>query len=196
MDQADAALAGFLERQRADRVRRIALMADKLAAMGKAIDRHAVFASRARGKSLGRPLVAKALVTAGHVADIRQAFEQFIGEGRPAFVPRAGATPAEVIAIVGRAGGIASLAHPGLLKRDDLIPAMVDAGLAAVEAFHSEHDPETTRHYLALAERHGVLVSGGSDYHGDKDHRQGAFGVIGLPRDRFDQLAVRARRKH
>ena len=195
-DPADAALAAFLERQRADRVRRISVMADRLADMGKVIDRDALLASRPRGRSLGRPMVAKALVKAGHVADTRQAFDQLIGEGKPAFIPRSGPAPADVIGIINRAGGVASLAHPGLLKRDDLIPAMVDAGLTALEAFHSEHDAATTEHYLAAADRHGILVSGGSDYHCDKERRRAAFGTVGLPHDRFDRLAARGKNEH
>ena len=155
-------------------------MADKLAAMGKPIDREALLAPRPNGQSLGRPMVARALVKAGHVADTRQAFDQLIGEGKPAFVPRCGPCPADVIGIIKRAGGVASLAHPGLLKRDDLIPDMIDAGLAAVEAFHSDHDAPTTERYLAFAERHGILVSGGSDYHGEKERRRAAFGTSGF----------------
>jgi 3',5'-nucleoside bisphosphate phosphatase len=191
IDREDAALAGFLESQRADRVRRVSAMADKLAAMGKPVDREALLAQRPRGRSLGRPMVAKALVKAGHVADTRQAFDQLIGEGRPAFIPRHGPCPADVIGIINRAGGIASLAHPGLLRRDDLIPGMIDAGLTAVEAFHSEHDEPTTQRYLALAEHHGILVSGGSDYHGEKERRKAAFGTVGLPQDRFERLRTR-----
>jgi predicted metal-dependent phosphoesterase TrpH len=99
-----------------------------------------------------------------------------------------------VIGIINRAGGLASLAHPGLLKRDDLIPGMIAAGLTAVEAFHSEHDSSTTEHYLAFADLHGILVSGGSDYHGEKERRRVAFGTIGLPRDRFEKLQARNRR--
>jgi hypothetical protein len=185
----------FLLQQRADRVRRVGLIADRLADMGKPIDREALLASRPRSKSLGRPMVARALVKAGHAADVRQAFEQLIGEGKPAFVARVGPPPAEVIDIINRAGGVASLAHPGLLKRDDLIPGMVAAGLTAVEAFHSEHDAATTDHYLAFAERHGILVSGGSDYHGEKERRKMAFGTVGLPHDRFDRLAARVNRE-
>lgn len=184
----DPSLAEFLERQRSDRVRRVAAMADKLADMGKPVDREALLAARPNGKSLGRPMVAHALVKAGHAADTRQAFDQFIGEGRPAFIPRSGASPADVIGIINRAGGIASLAHPGLLKRDDLIPDMVGAGLTAIEAYHSEHDPAITGRYLELADRLGILVSGGSDYHGDKERRRAAFGTVGLPPERFERL--------
>lgn len=195
IDRADAALDAFLEMQRADRIRRVSVMADRLADMGKPVDREALLAPRPRGRSLGRPMVARALVKAGHVADARQAFDQFIGEGKPAYIPRCGAGPADVIAIISRAGGVASLAHPGLLRRDDLIPALIDAGLTAVEAFHSDHDLPTTERYLALAERHGILVSGGSDYHGEKERRRAAFGTVGLPTDRFERLAARAKRE-
>ena len=195
IERDDAELAGFLERQRADRVRRVGEMAEKLASMGKPVDREALLAPLPHGRSLGRPSVAKALVKAGHVADSRQAFDQLIGEGRPAFIPRRGPCPADVIGIINRAGGIASLAHPGLLKRDDLIPDMIDAGLTAVEAFHSEHDEITTQRYLAFAERHAILVSGGSDYHGERERRKAAFGTVGLPSDRFERLKARVTRE-
>lgn len=190
----DPAFAAFLEHQRADRVRRVEEIADRLAALGKPIDRHLLLAPRG-GKSIGRPVVAQALIKAGHVADTRQAFEELIGEGKPAFIARCGPSPADAIAIINRAGGLASLAHPGLLKRDELIPAMIEAGLTAVEAFHSEHDAATTAHYLAFAERHGVLVSGGSDYHGERERRRAAFGTIGLPVDRFELLKARVRHR-
>jgi hypothetical protein len=191
IERDDAALAEFLERQRADRVRRIAEIADRLARIGKPVDRAALVAPRPGGRSVGRPLVARALVKAGHVTDVRQAFDQLIGEGKPAFIPRRGPCPADVIGIINRAGGIASLAHPGLLKRDELIPGMVEAGLTAVEAFHSEHDASTTERYLTFADGQGILVSGGSDYHGEKERRRAAFGTIGLPPDRFERLKAR-----
>ena len=195
IDRSNEHLAAFLEKQRADRVRRVLAIADRLADMGKRIGRDELIADRAPGRSLGRPLVAQALVKAGHVADMRQAFEQLIGEGRPAFMPRIGPTPADVIDIIERAGGVASLAHPGILRRDDLIPGLIDAGLSALEAFHSEHDAATSEHYLGMADRLGVLVSGGSDYHGDKERRRAAFGTVGLPPERFQRLKDRAERE-
>ncbi len=195
IDRYDPALEAFLEKQRADRVRRLIAIADKLAELGKPVDCGQLTAARPGGRSLGRPVIAKALVKAGHVVDMRQAFEQLIGQGKPAFIARRGACPADVIAIINHAGGIASLAHPGLLKRDDLIPGMIDAGLTAVEAFHSEHDTWTTEHYLVFAERHGILVSGGSDYHGERERRRAAFGTIGLPQDWFEKLKARVSRE-
>jgi predicted metal-dependent phosphoesterase TrpH len=188
-------LAGFLALQRADRMRRASEMADRLAALGKPIDRDGLLAPRGGGRSLGRPQIAQALVTAGHVDDMRQAFDELIGEGKPAYVARRGPEPSVVIELILRAGGISSLAHPGLLKRDDIIPPLAEAGLVALEAYHSDHDPATTDRYLLLARQHGLAVSGGSDYHGDDGRRKLAFGKVGLPSGRFETLSERAQRK-
>jgi predicted metal-dependent phosphoesterase TrpH len=194
IDPENGAFGEFLERQRADRVRRLGEMVDRLAGLGKPINRDKVLAEKEAGRSLGRPMVARALVKAGHAVDIRQAFDELIGEGKPAYVARVGPEPSVVVSIIARAGGVCSLAHPGLLKRDDLIPGMVEAGLTALEAFHSDHDEETTAHYLALAERYGILVSGGSDYHGEPVRRKAAFGTVGLPPEHFERLSMRAGR--
>jgi 3',5'-nucleoside bisphosphate phosphatase len=195
IDPESGPFAEFLQLQRADRVRRLGEMVDRLAELGKPINREKVLAKKEAGGSLGRPLVARALVKAGHAADMRQAFDELIGDGRPAFVPRVGSSPSDVVSIISQAGGVASLAHPGLLKRDDLIPALAEAGLPALEAFHSDHSPETTEHYLALAERYGLAVSGGSDYHGEPVRRKSAFGRIGLPIEHFERLSARARKQ-
>jgi 3',5'-nucleoside bisphosphate phosphatase len=195
IDPENVPFGEFLLRQREDRVRRLCEMVDRLSEMGKPIDREKVLAKKDAGGSLGRPLVARALVKAGHAVDVRQAFDELIGEGKPAFVPRVGPPPAEVVRIIALAGGVASLAHPGILKRDDLIPALVESGLPALEAFHSDHDAETTGRYLALAERLGLAVSGGSDYHGEPIRRRSAFGKIGLPLEHFERLSARAAKK-
>ena len=71
---------------------------------------------------------------------------------------------------------------------------MIDAGLTAIEAFHSEHDAPTTERYLDFAARHGILVSGGSDYHGEKERRRTAFGTVGLPHNHFEMLKARVAR--
>jgi predicted metal-dependent phosphoesterase TrpH len=195
VDRQNAAFRTFLERQREDRLRRAAAIADRLEEIGKPIDRETLLTSRGGGRSLGRPMIARALVRAGHVADARQAFDELIGEGKPAFMPRTGPGPREVIANISRAGGLSSLAHPGLLKRDDLIAHMVDAGLSALEAYHSDHDPAMIEHYLALANRYGVAVTGGSDYHGDEGRRKAAFGKVALPASHFSALAARVEKK-
>ena len=188
-------LLQFLEDSRTDRLRRARHMCEKLAACSVPVsfDELLQQAGPTSGKSIARPLVAKALLRAGHVATVQEAFDRFLAEGRPAYVARTGASPAEVVRLIAHAGGITSLAHPGPLGRDELIPTLATAGLTALECFHSEHDEATTARYLGLAETHGLLVTGGSDFHGADDRRADALGRVGLPRDRFELLSERAR---
>jgi len=188
----DAALAAFLDLQRRDRVRRVAAIVERLAALGCAVDREPLLAAAAagHGRSVGRPHIADALVAAGHARDRTDAFDRLLGRGRPAFLPRCGASPDDVIGLVARAGGIVSLAHPGLLQLDAIVPRLAAAGLAAIEARHSQHDAATERRYRELARRHGLAVSGGSDFHGDE--RPALLGAVTLPADDFAALESRA----
>ncbi|HET7619435.1 MAG TPA: PHP domain-containing protein [Vicinamibacterales bacterium] len=188
------AIVDLLTRQQRDRLRRLRGMADRLAALGMPIDMSSILEDAARGRTIGRPHLADALIRAGHVRSRHDAFEQWLARGRPAFLSRAGAAPAEVIDIIHAAGGVASLAHPGLNERDDLIPALARAGLDALEARHSQHDENTERHYRRLAADHGLLVSGGSDFHGDPGDTEAALGVVTLPAADFEALRQRAGR--
>ena len=139
-------------------------------------------------RSAGRPWIARALVERGHCATTGEAFERWLARGRPAYVPRLAAPPREVFARIHEARGITSLAHPGLLGHDEWITDFASAGLDALEAYHSNHDAERTRHYLALAGRLGLGVSGGSDYHADETHGAITPGSVSLPRPAYDAL--------
>lgn len=192
LDPQPAALAPFLERQRQDRVRRAREMSVRLAALGAPIDVEALVAgAEAAGKAVARPTVARALLAAGHVTSLQQAFDRWLADGRPAYVPRIGASPAEVVRLVTRSGGVPVLAHPGLLRRDELIPELAEAGLGGIEAYHSDHDAGAQSRYLRLAARYDLAVSGGSDFHGDDHPRARCFGRVGLPRERFGPLRAR-----
>jgi predicted metal-dependent phosphoesterase TrpH len=96
-----------------------------------------------------------------------------------------------VIAQIHDAGGIASLAHPGLLEHDDWIPDLAARGLDAIEAYHSGHDPVQTAGYLSTAKRLKLGISGGSDYHGDDSHGDVRPGGVSLPPSCFDDLVSR-----
>jgi 3',5'-nucleoside bisphosphate phosphatase len=171
-------------------VRRVAAIGERLATLGAPIDAAALTrrAAERPGTSIGRPQVADALVAAGHVADRTEAFDRFIGADGPAFVPRCGASPEEVIAIIRRAGGLASLAHPVLVRNDAIIPRLAAAGLPAIEVCHADHDADLERHYRRLAAAHGLAVTGGSDFHGDSLHHPAALGVVSLPAEDFARL--------
>lgn len=197
LDPAPVGLAAFLHRQRLDRSRRAREMAARLAALGAPVDLDDLIAgAEAGGKSVARPSIARALLDAGHVTSLQQAFDRWLAEGRPAYVPRTGSSPVDVVRLVKRSGGVAGLAHPGLLRRDDLIPELVEAGLGAIEVYHSDHDAGEQSRYLRLAGRHGLAVSGGSDFHGDDHPRARCFGRVGLPRERFAPLLQRVREAH
>jgi predicted metal-dependent phosphoesterase TrpH len=185
-------LTSFLERQRTDRRRRLFEMVDRLERVGVPVDRDAVRQrATGSGRSAGRPLLADALVRAGHVRSIGEAFERYLGQGRPAFVAREGASPADVIALVGRARGITSLAHPGKIHDDAIIPGMVDSGLPAIEVQHPDHNDEDIGRYRQMAATFGLLVTGGSDYHGPGSGRSAALGHVTLAADDFERLATR-----
>jgi predicted metal-dependent phosphoesterase TrpH len=187
-------LSAFLARQRADRVRRLHDLLNRIATLGLTIENKPLLdAASEPGRSIGRPQIADALVVAGHARDRGDAFDRWLGDGRPAYVPRRGSPPEEVIDLVRRAGGITSLAHPGLLKMDALIPRLAAAGLTALEARHSEHDAETERHYREMAIRCGLAVSGGSDFHGDFVHRARVLGTVTLPAEDYACLEARTR---
>jgi predicted metal-dependent phosphoesterase TrpH len=184
----------FLGRQRQDRKRRVLEIADRLDELGAPVDRASLTASAAQpGKSLGRPVVAAALIAAGHVKDIAEAFDRYLSPGAPAFVERIGAPPVDVVRLIAEAGGLAAIAHPGKTNMDDLIPVMVDAGMAAIEVFHSDHSAADVLRYQAEASRFGLLVTGGSDYHGPGTGRAASLGRVGISQEAFAALAERAR---
>ena len=186
-------LVTFLEQQRIDRKRRVHDIGERLARLGVPVDLESALASaQLRGKALGRPVVAAALIQAGHVADIKEAFDRFLSEGKAAFIERVGIAPVEVVALVARAGGVASMAHPGKTQKDHLIPDLVAAGLPAIEVYHPDHDDAETARYRQMADAFNVIATGGSDYHGPASGRDEALGRVHLPAVDFARLAERA----
>lgn len=190
IDIASPALQAFLAEQRLRRIDRVRQMVDKLASFGIRLDAEALLrpALEDSRTSAGRPWIARALVAAGHMATTDEAFDRWLDRGKPAFVARYGPSPEEVFARIHEARGIASLAHPALVGRDDWIEGFVVAGLDAVEAYHSEHDAAATARYLAVAARFGVAVTGGSDYHADESHGAVQPGSVSLPREAYERL--------
>lgn len=193
-------LAELLSRQRRLRLERAVEIADRLAKLGAPVDKDEMIATAMApgGKALARPQIAQMLIAAGHVASVHEAFERYLGEDSPAYVPHSGATPAEVVELVTRGGGAASLAHPGYQgagptkPKDDLVPHLVETGLTAIEAIHSSHDAQQQAHYVSLARTHGLAITGGSDYHGEGTRRSEFFGVLNLPKEHFEEFVARA----
>jgi hypothetical protein len=145
-------------------------MADVLAVAGGEPDADPARPSAER--SIGRLHIAEALRRRGHCRDHRDAFERFIGRGAVGYVAKAYRSPAEVIAAVRSAGGLAVLAHPSQLKcrnrsqLETVVRGLISHGLEGIEVYHSDHSPEQTRQYLDLARQLGLAMTGGSDFHG------------------------------
>jgi 3',5'-nucleoside bisphosphate phosphatase len=196
VDASNDELAAFLARQREERRHRFVQMLDAIERLGLAIDQESLRAQAraAAGRSLGRPILANALVLAGHVRSTDEAFDRWLGEGRPAFAPRQGALPSTVIDLVRRAGGLTSLAHPGKLKDEGLVAHVIDSGAAAIEVHHPDHDDIDTKRYRQLARSSRLLVTGGSDYHGVGSGRAAGLGRVTLPVEDFAALTARVDR--
>ena len=186
-------LEQLITEQRRLRIERAREIAHRLDRAGAPIDIDALVASasQASGKAVARPQIAQYLIAAGHASSVAEAFDRFLGEQCAAYVAHQGASPAAVVGLIAGAGGLASLAHPGRLNRDDLIPGLVAAGLTCIEAYHSTHDEAAQAHYLDTARRYGLLVTGGSDYHGDGTRHAECFGVVGLTPAAFDRFKER-----
>jgi predicted metal-dependent phosphoesterase TrpH len=118
--------------------------------------------------SVGRPHVAQAIVEKGYVKTVAEAFDKWIGRNGPAYVERDKMTPAEAVRCIVERGGLACLAHPatGELPIDTLLPELKAAGMAAMEVYYKDYDPETVERLRRLAEQYDLLPLGGSDYHG------------------------------
>lgn len=190
IDPAGPALLEALRRKREERRGRFAEMARRLDELGAPVDAEAALQEGSR-ENPGRMHLAVALCQAGHVADIQEAFDRYLGEGGPAYVPRTRFTIAEACAPIRGAGGLPVLAHPIDLPKG-AIKAMAAEGIAAVEAYSYNFTPGLSRRVRRWARELNLGISGGSDYHGA--HRAGAeLGAVRLPDEYVADLEERLR---
>jgi predicted metal-dependent phosphoesterase TrpH len=188
LDAMDARLLAFLRERREARRTRLQAMLNRLRALGMVVEAEEVLVCAQDG-NVGRPHLARVLAQRGFVSSSDEAFERYLGEGKPAYVPRPDVTIADAIQVIHEAGGLASLAHPGLHNHDEAIPDLVAAGLDAIEVYHVVHTASQETHYRRLAERRGLLVTGGSDFHGAAGRDYGpAPGMPCLPEADFSRL--------
>lgn len=154
-----------LETYRERRAQRANAIVARLQQLGVNVTIEGVLAIAA-GAAIGRPHVAKALIAAGAVQDAREAFDRYLGAGKPAYVEKERLEVAGGIAMIHGAGGIAVLAHPGSEGRRDRIEPLVTAGLDGLEVRHPSHSSEDVKRLAALVEHFDLVPSGGSDWHG------------------------------
>lgn len=193
-DPSAPALAAFLVGRRRERRERMARMVGLLNGEGVRVEREEVVREAAGGLE-GRPHLARVLLRHGQVRSFQDAFRLWLGKGRPAYVPASTCTTAQVIAVIHGAGGVASFAHPGLERMDPWIPALAAEGLDALEAWHADHNPAQVERYRALAGNHGLVTTGGSDYHGRAGIHRRQLGQVRLPMEVYEELERAARRR-
>jgi predicted metal-dependent phosphoesterase TrpH len=171
-DPASPGLAAEMARVRDGRLGRLAGVLAKLTALGVPVSEAEVMAQVGDSPSVGRPHIADALITAGHVQDRQEAFDRFLADGGPAHVPRYTIELERGIDLIHQAGGLAVIAHPWGRGREHLLPPSVlqtlahDHQLDGIEVDHQDHDAETRRQLRTLADSLGLLPTGSSDYHG------------------------------
>ncbi|HEY9855632.1 MAG TPA: PHP domain-containing protein [Stenomitos sp.] len=184
MDPATPGWQEAMQRQQGERMRRMTRFVAALQAFGVPVTLEAVQAEAGAG-SLGRPHLARALVAMGVAGSEQSAFERFLTPGTPTYVPREGLTPFEAIALIRKAGGVSSLAHPknvsltaptGPEDPTSLIERLVEAGLDALEIVHPSQPPMLRDYYAGMVAYYGLLSTGGTDDHGPRLGRPARIG--------------------
>ena len=189
IDTHNARLLTEIVRFQAVRQNRIREMVERLNRLRVPLSVDAVFAL-ANCRAPGRPHVARALVAARLCGSLDEAFERFLKKNRPAWVPKFKMSGEKALELIHQAGGVAVLAHPGLNRTDEVIPGMVEAGIDGIECFHTKHSTATTEHYLQLADRFHLLVTGGSDCHGMSKGKP-LIGTVRVPYEHLEKLKAR-----
>lgn len=190
VDHTSPALAGALSSLREARQARALRMVELLRDAGHLLDADGV-ARHAGSGAVGRVHIARALVDSGSVDSVERAFADLIGRTGPFYVTKSTLSARQALEVIHAAGGVAVLAHPGVTGEDGL-DELVALGLDGIEAYHAEHSPEQVRHFENLARRSGLLVTGGSDFHGP-GMRSAALGTGGCPQGAVEALKERVR---
>jgi predicted metal-dependent phosphoesterase TrpH len=148
----------------------------------------------ADGGAVGRPHVAQALLENGCIASVQEAFERYIGRNGPAYVEREKMTPAEAVAFLHRRRALPVLAHPREMEDlEGMLPSLQENGLAGMEVYYQDYDEASIVRLLRIARRHGLLPTGGSDYHGLGGEHERLPGDIPLPDEVIDAFMALAR---
>jgi hypothetical protein len=200
-DPDDAPMQAALLEIRESRARRNTQMAEKMAQLGLPVTMDDVRAEAGEdAQVIARPHFAQALIKKGVVGSVKEAFDRYLATGKPLYQPKQVLTPADAIALLHQAGGLAVMAHPGLVPlSDDALARRIRSlakhdGIDGIEAYYSQHTPAQTDRFLAAARENGLLVTGGSDFHGTpKPHVPLGIVTGGRPAPRSLLDALRAR---
>lgn len=167
IDIKNCALLEKLAELRSERVGRVKKITQKLRALGVNIEHQEVFDISKDG-SPGRMHIADVLCRKGYCSGIRESFQKYLSDNGPAYVPKEALTLKDAIELIISSDGVPVLAHPGVTKRDTLIPKMVEYGLQGIEVYYPTHQPDAVKRYMRIAKKYDLVVTGGSDCHGNR----------------------------
>ncbi|MFC1989534.1 PHP domain-containing protein [Chloroflexota bacterium] len=188
LDYTSLELLTTLEKMRSSRRGRAQGMVAKLRGLGIRIEWQRV-QEIAGSSSMGRPHIAQAMLEKGYIASIKEAFTKYISRDGPAYVEREKMSPAEAVELILRANGLPVLAHPFTIDdSESMIVELKTAGLVGIEAYYNSYTPEEVSKLVNLAKRHGLIASGGSDYHGLDDRNETMIGGANVPTESVEQL--------
>lgn len=199
LDAGDLSLQKALRRLREDRFAQAKAMVERLGALDCPLEWDRVMAI-VNGGSVGRPHIAMALLERGYVASVNEAFSRFLKRGGPGYVEGPKLLPQEAISLIREAQGVPSLAHPIIVGASDyhldlprLLPLMVEAGLGGIEVYYKGYTSEITASLLAVAGRHQLVPTGGSDFHGGGVVADAELGGVEVPWETVERLRARKR---
>lgn len=190
-DPSHAGLRAHLEQLAQARIQRAQQMVEKLNAHGIDLPFGAVREAAGKSASIGRPHIATALAKEGHVASYDEAFSQYIGSKHASYLPMPVQRATEAIDLIHQAGGVAVLAHPGHWTNERIIWRLVERGMDGIEIIHPSHQDFLVDYYRHIADRHTLLMTGGSDYHGQRPGDDRNLGRYGLSKPQWERLGTK-----
>lgn len=191
-DVDDEPLQNMLARMRDSRLERVDRLLERLDELELPLTREQVLA-QAAGTSVGRPHVADAMIEAGYVKNRDQAFDNYLGKGKPAFMPRQNLTVKEAVERLNEAGGVAVLAHPHLIGDIKLVAELLDLGFAGIEVWHPSHGRKEVKRYRRLARSRRLVPTGGSDFHIPEDSGRPDLGSMKVSSECVEALRERSK---
>jgi 3',5'-nucleoside bisphosphate phosphatase len=195
VDYSSKDLADTLKRFRASREGRGRGMVSRLGELGIDIDWRRV-QEIAGGGAIGRPHIAQAMLEKGYISSFKEAFDKYIGRGGPAYVEREKMTPQEAVALVIRSGGLPVLAHPFTVKEPERwVVELKAAGLVGIEAYYKDNTKQNTEATLKMADKHGLIATGGTDFHGIENTGEVMMGGTDVPLKAAQTLVALANKR-
>lgn len=192
IDYRSQELRQTLRRLRQARRRRAHKIVDTLAQLGIEVEWERV-KKLAAGGSIGRPHIAQAMLEQGYISRLQEAFNRYIGRYGPAYVERERLSPVGAVKLVAKAGGLPVLAHPaGIDNLEELLEQLTAEGLVGLEAYYNGYGQRTVKFLVNIADKHGLIITGGSDFHGFGGGNETPVGGIDIPSVCLEQLVALA----